>query len=76
MSLLRASLNQIIWSRLITTKRILIKKTYQQINHFIIFKGARKFQIKKFFYKAKCFQYQKSAGADLKSVANNLKYMF
>ena len=48
-SLLGTFFNRIIWFRLIPTRRILIKKTYQQIKRFLVFKGAIKCQGNIFF---------------------------
>ena len=49
----------------------MIKKTYQRINRFVVFKGAMIFFIRQDVSSTK-----KCTGADFKSVVNNSKYMF
>ena len=75
MFLLSTSLNRIC-SRLISNRRILIKETYQQTNRFIVFKGAMKYQKKIFFTSQDIATTQDAQGAELKSVANDSKYLF
>ena len=55
---------------------MLIKKTYQQINHFIGFKGAMKYQEKIFSASQIIASTQNAQGAELKPVVNKSKFMF
>ena len=51
-------------------------KTYQQINCFIVFKSAMKYQEKIYFTSQDIATTQDAPGAELKPVANDSKYMF
>ena len=55
---------------------MLIKKTYLQINHFIVFKGAMKFQENIFPASQEIASTQNVPGAELKPVVNKSKFMF
>ena len=55
---------------------MLIKKTYQQINHFIVFKGAMKYQENIFSASQDIASTQNAQGAELKPVVNKSKFMF
>ena len=55
---------------------MLIKKTYQQINHFIVFKGAMRYQEKIFSASQDISSTQNALGDELKSVLNKSKFMF
>ena len=55
---------------------MLIKMTYQQSNHFIVFKGAMKYQEKNFSASQHIANTQNAQEAELKSVVNKLKFMF
>ena len=55
---------------------MLIKKTYQQINHFIVFKGAMKYQKNIFSTSQDTASKRNAQGAELKPVVNKSKFMF
>ena len=55
---------------------MLIKKTYEQINHFIVFKGAMKYREKIFSASQDIASIQNAQGAELKTVVNKSKFMF
>ena len=55
---------------------MLIKNTYQQINHFIVFKGAMKYQENIFSASQDIASTQNAQGAELKPVVNKSKFMF
>ena len=57
-------------------QKVLIKESYQQINRFIVFKGAMKYQEKIFFTSQDIATTQDAQGAELKSVVNDSKYIF
>ena len=53
-----------------------IKKTYQQINHFIVFKGTMKYQQNIFSTSQDITSTQNAQGTKLKTVVNKSKFMF
>ena len=53
---------------------MLIKKTYQQMNHFIVFKGAMKYQENIFSASQDIASTQKVQGAELKPVVSKSKF--
>ena len=55
---------------------MLIKKTYQQINHFIAFKGAMKYHEYVFSASQDITSTLNAQGAKLKPVVNKSKFMF
>ena len=55
---------------------MLIKKTHQEINHFIVFKGAMKYQENIFSTSQDTTSTQNAQGAELKPVVNKSKFMF
>ena len=55
---------------------MLIKKTYQQIYHFIVLKGATKYQEKTSSASQDIASTQNAQGAELKPVVNKSKFMF
>ena len=55
---------------------MLIKETYQQINHFIVLKGAMKYQEKILSASQDIASTQNAPGAELKPVVNKSKFMF
>ena len=55
---------------------MLIKKTYQQIYHFIVLKGAMNYQEKTFSASQDIASTHQAQGAELKPVVNKSKLMF
>ena len=55
---------------------MLIKKTYQQINRFIVFKGAMKYHENIFSASQDIASTQNAQEGKLKPVANKSKFMF
>ena len=55
---------------------MLIKKTCQQINHFIVFKSAMKYQEKIFSASQDIASTENAQGPELKPVVNKSKFMF
>ena len=55
---------------------MLIKKTYQQINHFLFFKGAMKYQENIFSNSQDTASTQNPQGRELKRVVNKSMFLF
>ena len=55
---------------------MLIKKTYQKINHLIVFIGARKYQENIYFASQDIASTQNPQRAELKPVVNKSKFTF
>ena len=55
---------------------MLIKKTYQQINHFIVLKGSIKYHENIFSVSQDIASTQNTQVAELKPVANKSKFVF